>query len=73
MASASWNESSFRWRDISIPESVAIDVVCAKEDVFQVSHYLDIKCILRSILSTTLRFMCSFFFDCIIFKGARES
>ena len=54
MASASWNESSFRWRDISIPESVAIDVVCAKEDVFQVSHYLDIKCILRSILSTTL-------------------
>ena len=36
MASASWNESSFKWKDISVPESVEIDVVCAKEDMFQV-------------------------------------
>ena len=36
MASASWNESSFKCRDTSIPESVEIDLVCAKEDLSQV-------------------------------------
>ncbi len=36
MASATWDESSFKYRDISVPESVEIDVVCAKEDLCQV-------------------------------------
>ena len=38
MASASWTDSTFGWKDISIPESVEIDIVCAKEDMYQVSH-----------------------------------
>ena len=36
MASMSWNDSSFELKDVSIPQSVDIDVVCAKEDMSQV-------------------------------------
>ena len=36
MASATWDESLSNYRDISIPESFDIDVVCAKEDLSQV-------------------------------------
>ena len=38
MASATWDESSVKFRDISIPESVEIEVVCAKEDLSQVCY-----------------------------------
>eukprot|EP00795_Rhopilema_esculentum_P002427 gene2427-18080_t len=41
MASASWNESSFKCRDTSIPESVEIDLVCAKEDLSQARESLE--------------------------------
>lgn len=38
MASASWDETFFKWKDISVPESIDIDIVCAKEDMFQVNR-----------------------------------
>eukprot|EP00794_Sanderia_malayensis_P006174 gene6174-6885_t len=43
MASASWEDAScsFKFKDISVPESAELDAECAKEDLFQAKESLE--------------------------------